>query len=305
MTATPARLGPGEMLAALGQEVDPGRAAGVYAACGLPVVPLHTPRPGGGCSCPGPGCPDPGKHPRVRGGVHAAATDPAQVAGWWRRWPAANLGLACGVAFDVCDVDGGQGVEALRAVFQAGGAPAPGPLARTGGGGWHLLFAPTGLGNRVRFGPGLDWRGRGGLIVAPPSQHASGRRYRWVRPLAGELPRVPAGLAGLLVPPRPAPASPARARRAGYGAAALAGEAAKVRVCAPGSGLRQKTLNVAALKLGRHVAAGLLDEAEVWATLTAAAAATGLSPAEIAKTIRRGLADGHAQAGPHPPWGRR
>ena len=41
--------------------------AQVYAALGYAVVPMHTAQPGGGCSCPDPDCPDPGKHPRLRG----------------------------------------------------------------------------------------------------------------------------------------------------------------------------------------------------------------------------------------------
>jgi hypothetical protein len=102
-------------------------------------------------------------------------------------------------------------------------------VARSGGGGWHLLYAPTGLGNRVGLLPGVDWRGRDGLIVAPPSQHTSGTRYTWVRPLTAALPEVPAALRRLLAPPATArttlpPATPASGRGGGYGPAALARE---------------------------------------------------------------------------------
>ena len=138
---------------------------------------MHTAQPGGGCTCPDPACSDPGKHPRLRGWQRLAAVDPAVVGEWWRRWPDANLGLATGRRFDVLDLDGDQGVEALRAALSIAPTEHPGPVARTGGGGWHLLYAPTGLGNRVGLLPGVDWRGRGGLIVAPPSRHASGHRY--------------------------------------------------------------------------------------------------------------------------------
>ncbi len=289
-----ARLGPGDLLAALG-ELATGRAAEAYAALGFPVVPLHTPRPDG-CSCrAGRACPDPGKHPRLAGWRGLATVDPAAVRGWWRRWPAANVGLATGARFDVLDVDGPGGEAELRALVQAGAVPGGGPLARTGGGGWHLLFAPTGLGNRGGFRPGLDWRGRGGLVVAPPSPHPSGRRYRWVRPPGAELPPVPAGLRALLAGPgRPAPAPPPLAPGRGYGTAALRGEAA--RVAAAGLGGRQHALNVAALKLGRLVAAGHLEEARVWAELTAAARTVGLGEREIAKTVRRALADARRHA---------
>jgi Bifunctional DNA primase/polymerase, N-terminal len=290
----PARLDPVELLGALAG-LTPRRVAEAYAALGYPVVPLHTPQ-AGGCSCrAGHRCPDPGKHPRLAGWRTLASADPDQVRGWWQRWPAANVGLATGVRFDVLDADGAQGEAELRTFIQAGVVPRGGPLARTGGGGWHLLLAPTGLGNRGGFLPGLDWRGRGGLVVVPPSQHPSGRRYRWVRPPGAELPAVPAGLRALLAPPpRPAPAPPPLAPGHGYGAAALRGEAARVAAAGPGG--RQQALNVAAFKLGRLVAAGHLEEARVAAELGAAARAVGLGEAEIAKTIRRALADAHRHA---------
>jgi Bifunctional DNA primase/polymerase, N-terminal len=299
-----ARVCPGDLLAALG-ELGCGPAAEAYAALGYPVVPIHTVRPGGGCTCADPACSDPGKHPRLAGWTRLASTDSAMVRRWWRRWPTANLALATGRRFDVLDLDSTQGVEALRAVLSIAPLEHPGPVARTGGG-WHLLYAPTGYGNRVRLLPGVDWRGRSGLVVAPPSRHTSGGRYAWLRPLTATLPEVPTGLRRLLAPPRPAPSPPRTPvrRRVGYGAAALAGEAAKVRACAPDSGRRQWTLNIAAFKLGQLVAVGLLSEAEVWAELAAAAAASGLGEREITKTIRRGLADGHAKP-THRRGGRR
>jgi hypothetical protein len=62
-------------------------------------------------------------------------------------------------------------------------------------------------------------------------------------------------------------------------------------VAAAGPGGRQQALNVAALKLGRLIAAGHLDDARVTVELAAAARATGLGEREITKTIRRALAD--------------
>jgi hypothetical protein len=40
----------------------------------------------------------------------------------------------------------------------------------------------TGLGNGARIAPGIDYRGRGGYVVAAPSI-VDGRRYGWVVPL--------------------------------------------------------------------------------------------------------------------------
>jgi hypothetical protein len=293
----PARLGPGELLAAFG-ELGCARAAAMYAALGFAVVPMHASQPGGGCTCPDPNCSDPGKHPRLAGWKRLASTDPAVVGEWWRRWPQANLGLVTGRRFDVLDLDGDLGVEALRAALSIAPGEHPGPVARTGGGGWHLLYVPTGLGNRVGLLPGVDWRGRGGLVVAPPSQHASGRRYSWVRPLTATLPEVPAGLRRLLAPPAAArttlpPATPASGRGGGYGTAALARERAAVAGAPPGR--RNATLNRAAFNLGQLVAADLLQADQVRAELLAAALEAGNPQTKAMATIASGLRGGAAK----------
>jgi hypothetical protein len=123
--ATPTRLGPGDLLAALG-DLDSARAAVVYATLGFSVVPMHTARTTGTCSCGDLACSDPGKHPRLRGWKRLASTDPTVVGEWWRRWPDANLALATGRRFDVLDLDGDQGVEALRAALSIVPAEHPG-----------------------------------------------------------------------------------------------------------------------------------------------------------------------------------
>jgi Bifunctional DNA primase/polymerase, N-terminal len=156
-----------------------------YATRGIPVYPVHWPRPTPGrislaCSCPrGPGCDRPAKHPLVRQGVKEATTDPDRIGRWWDRWPQADVGLATGVVFDVLDIDGPAGLAALGELQEPAGLRLPGPLVATGGGGWHAWFAPTGLGNRPPQGLAhVDWRGRGGCVLAPPSRHISGRNYR-------------------------------------------------------------------------------------------------------------------------------
>jgi Bifunctional DNA primase/polymerase, N-terminal len=292
-----ARLVPGELLSALG-ELDCARAAPVYAALGFAVVPMHTARGDRACSCADQACPDPSKHPRLAGWKRLASTDPAIVGEWLRRWPQANLGLVTGRRFDVLDLDGDQGVEALRALLSIAPIEHPGPVARTGGGGWHLLYSPTGLGNRVKLLPGVDWRGRSGLIVAPPSRHASGHHYRWVRLLTAALPEVPAQLRHLLAPPvtrrttlPPAP-TPSR-QRGGYGQAALAGERAAVAAAQPGA--RNATLNRAAFNLGQLVAARLLEVDQVRVVLLAAALEAGNPEANARATIESGLRGGAAK----------
>jgi hypothetical protein len=312
----PARLAAGELLAALGEDLERGRAAEAYATLGYPVLPCFAPIPGGGCTCQaGRGCHRPGKHPRLRadqlgrGGVHEASCDVATVRRWWRRWPSANVALRTGVRFDVADVDRQEGAEALRAILlSAGGLHEAGPLARTGGGGWHLLFAPTGAGSPAEVLPGVDWRGRGGYVLVWPSVHPSGRRYRWVRPLSLELPQAPAELRALLTPP-PRPSTPRAAGRppvvsGGYGAAALASECARLAAVESGGRGRpgrNRALYMAAFRLARLAAAGQLELDQISAALAEEARRIDLSEREIGPTIASGLRNGSAHPRPDVP----
>lgn len=88
----------------------------------------------------------------------------------------------------VVDCDTIDDAQYWKAIF-------PGtPLAvETGGGGIHFYYrmpATTEVRNRAGvFHKRIDIRGEGGYIVAPPSLHPSGRRYRWSSPnRADELP---------------------------------------------------------------------------------------------------------------------
>jgi len=158
---------------------------------------------------------------------------------------------------------------------------------------------------------GVDWRGRGGYVLVWPSRHPSGGRYRWVRPLGLELPEVPAALRALLSPPErpgtPRPSPRPRAVGGGYGAAALASECARLAAVAPGGRGRpgrNRTLYMAALRLGRLAGAGWLDPSEITAALADVARSIGLSEREIGPTIASGLRNGtaHPRADlPSPP----
>jgi hypothetical protein len=284
-----------------------------YAARGIPVYPVHWPRPTPSgatlaCSCPrGPACDRPAKHPLVRRGLHDATTSPAQLERWWSRWPAANLGLATGIIFDALDIDGPAGLAALHQLARTADLRLPGPLVATGGGGWHHWYAPTGLGNRPpRALAHVDWRGIGGCVLAPPSRHASGQHYRWlVPPDQALLPEVPAALRALLDPDQPTLTRPAGPAAPGhpYGRRVLAAELAALGRATPGH--RNHTLNQTAFKVYRYVAGGLLDDQEVTLAFTTAALAIGLSAAETSRTLASARTAGLANprtvpAGPGP-----
>jgi hypothetical protein len=183
-----------------------GEAALAYASLGYRVLPLHHPvptssaqGPGMLCSCGDLACGGVGKHPLTPHGLNDATGDPARLARWWRRWPQANIGLVTGELVDVLDIDGPAGRAALRRFAADHDFRLDGPLAQTGSG-WHYYVAPTGSGNRAGLLEQVDWRGRGGYVVAPPSRHATGRHYRWLRPPTATLPRVPPPLRRLLDP---------------------------------------------------------------------------------------------------------
>jgi hypothetical protein len=97
----------------------------------------------------------------------------------------ANVGVITGKVSDlvVLDIDPQHGGDrSLERLIRGRGAIPETVEAATGGGGRHLYFAHPGgfVHNRVGLAPGIDLRGDGGYVVAPPSIHPSGRPYVWV-----------------------------------------------------------------------------------------------------------------------------
>jgi hypothetical protein len=272
---------------------DIGEAALRLASAGHRVLPLHGIDRAGRCTC-GRSCASPGKHPRLAHGLKEASAEASTVAGWWRRSKLANLGLATGHGgLLVLDVDGAEGEDTLAQLVAEHGPLPSTRWVRTGSGGRHAYFrSQEHLGNSCRkLGRGVDTRGDGGYVVAPPSVHVSGSKYVWMnQERAAQLPPWLLELLRPPAPPSPAPIGRIGRTRGDYGRAALAMEEATVRMATVGT--RNHTLNSASFALGQLVGGGLLDLDAVAGALLGAALAAGLGETEAMRTIESGLAAG-------------
>jgi hypothetical protein len=165
----------GDQLDALTQPKPPPpmlAAALWYAEQALPVFPLQ-PR---------------SKVPLARShGFEDATTEADVIRTWWGIGPHRNIGIATGHLVDVIDVDGPLGVQSwaripdLPQVLGTVGTPGDQNTQRARGS--HLYVVAAGKGNVAGLWPGIDYRGRGGYVVAPPSIGPDGNRYRWRTPL--------------------------------------------------------------------------------------------------------------------------
>lgn len=277
-----------------------------YALLGWRVIPLHTPTEGG-CSCGDPDCDHIGKHPRIKSWQTRATADERMIKRWWHDWPDANIGIATGPGSGilVVDRDRGQLPDELPA----------GPVVKTAKGEHYYLAHPDmALLNSVDVeGLGFDIRADGGLVVAPPSLHASGHVYDWASPPRMTLPPVPEWLLDLIAAPEPSPGLPSHSpTQGGGGAASPYAQKALTEECekvarAP-ERQRNDQLNRSAFALGTLVGGGELEEESTAAALVDAGLAAGLTPQETRDTVRSGMRAGIQRprtiAPPAPPQAR-
>lgn len=143
-----------------------------YAEMGLAVFPLV--------------CRD--KVPAVVGGCKVATTERTKIERWWDKNPQYNIGIATGnkssglVVIDL-DVDKNKGIDGydvLRDWQNKHGKLPETWQSITGRGGYHYFYKDAIVhSNRVGLYEGVDIRGEGGYIVAPPSVHPNGNIYEW------------------------------------------------------------------------------------------------------------------------------
>lgn len=156
-----------------------------YGDRGWKVFPLHTAK-SSVCSCAQENCSSAAKHPRIKEWQKECTNQAGKINDWWSKWPDANIGIATGSAsgFFVMDIDPRHGgKESFQQLLKQYGMFAKTMASNTGGGGFHLLFkdVEAKISNRTNVLPGIDVRGEGGYIVAPPSYHQSGAQYAWTK----------------------------------------------------------------------------------------------------------------------------
>jgi len=116
--------------------------------------------------------------------------EPDEIREWFRIRPDANLAVITGAISNliVLDVDSEQGFEEIHA---RGGMDWT-PCVMTSKG-MHFYFSHPGheIRNFAKKIPGLDLRGDGGYVLAPPSVHPDGPRYTWqeLQPRIDGLPQ--------------------------------------------------------------------------------------------------------------------
>lgn len=241
------------------------------------------------------------------GRAWGATISPAEIKRDWTRWPNANVGVTTGrtSGIFVLDLDCKNGVDGIQwlkdRIAEHGELPHT-VEAVSPSGGWHVWFSyPRDFDVKTCEGliaPGVDVRGRGGMVLAVPSIKPGVGSYAWKNPPGFfEVADAPQWLLDLLPRCGETPPKSAGARidtgGSGYGETALREEIARVWAAPEGS--RNGTLNRAAFALGQLAAGGELDGHLAADRLASAARAVGLDLSEAVATINSGLSAGMAQ----------
>src|SRR5882672_366529 len=115
--------------------------------------------------------------------------DAAEIQNDWRRWPNSGVGIPTGKinGFFVLEIDtkaghGVDGAASLHALEVRHGALPSTKQAQSPSGSLHYYFKHPGdikiKNSSSELGPGIDVRGDGGMVVAPPTRRKDGE-YIW------------------------------------------------------------------------------------------------------------------------------
>lgn len=181
-------------------------AAIAYARLGMHVFPVHYITASRECGCGKSDCKSPGKHPLTQHGLNDATTDEVVICQFWQRYPQANIAIRTGKKSGIVVIEDDPrhgGDESYQLLDREIGKIPLTVTAHSGGGGGHRYFRHPGrvIKNRTSFRRGIDFRGDGGYIIAPPSNHMSGNEYKWVpglNPIEFPLGEIPPRLLDVL-----------------------------------------------------------------------------------------------------------
>lgn len=232
-----------------------------YARRGWPVFPC---KPGS-------------KEPAAAHGFRDATTDVPLVERFWSRRPDMNVAVATGGdGPDVLDVDvahGKRGYQSLHAAIRAGLVPPPVVWVATPSGGMHLYYRGDAQRNGSLPTSGLDFRGSGGYVVAPPSQ-VDGRTYVVVSPWSPEAGGIDFGRLKEDLAPR---------RESALSQSAAGREQVTGRLAAWVASQRPGNRNQATFWAACRAAEA--GDSEALAAIADAAVSTGLAKDAVDKTI--------------------
>jgi DNA-binding transcriptional ArsR family regulator len=179
-------------------------AALAYAAAGWEVYPIWSVDKEGKCTCAKrAACEDPGKHPATARGFKDASSDPERITEMFSRLPEPSIGLRTGRSSGVVALDQDPrhgGFDSLDRLEAEHDKMPDTRLHHTGGGGVHSLFQyPEGVELKSKvLAPGLELKAGTGIVL-PPSNHASGGKYRALN--ATPLAPLPSWVLELILKP--------------------------------------------------------------------------------------------------------
>lgn len=244
------------------------------------------------------------------GGRNWGATNrPDEVRGIFERYPEANVGIMTGMDSGVFVVEADtpeghaiDGIAALAALEATHGALPPTLQAQSPSGSIHYYFNHPGFpvkNSASKIAPGVDVRGDGGMVIAPPSVKPGVGSYTWRNALP--VADAPAWLLVMVkgversASTQPAREAPVGQRPVEGSAAARALRSACEAVVVAEKGTRNHILNTSAFLIGRYVAAGEIARDVAFADLLNACDECGLLADEeeqCKKTINSGLGGG-------------
>lgn len=218
-----------------------------------------------------------GKSPLCPHGFNDASADKVVLQEWNKQFPDCNIGMPTGAINNifVVDVDGKSGAQSITALENAYGK-LNAPTVSTGKG-KHLYFKmpeDIAINCSVRtVAPGIDIRGNGGYVVAPPSIHSNGNRYQWENfDFSQGFPTAPEWLINLITNPTESNFKD------------LLEE-----IATASEGMRNTTLLGNAIKICNSANKQFLDIESVKNDIIDAGIASGLSRAESGRTVNNAM----------------